>query len=137
MPNNQEIKIEDLLLTIGRNLSAIRNARRETQEGVAATIGTTHPVISKVENGQYTLTMELLIKLCNHFSVTLQQILELEIAHIFNFTQKNEASAHSIKQYVENELAEGYELVIKQQQSEIEYLRGLVEKGFVAPKKGK
>jgi len=47
------IEINSLLTTIGQNLHTIRNARKETLQSVAADIGITHPIISKIENGRY------------------------------------------------------------------------------------
>lgn len=122
-----KISSEELLIAIGKNLSAIRNAKRETQDGVAKSVGVTHPVISKVESGQYNLTMELLIKLCNHFDVTLEQLFNFESSQVFYFTQKNKTGDHH-KQYVYHEHTDGYDILVKQLQSEIEYLRNFVNK---------
>ena len=49
----KSIDFSSLLNTIGQNLHTIRNARKETLQGVASEIGVTHPVISKIENGRY------------------------------------------------------------------------------------
>lgn len=70
---NRQISIGDLLDTIGRNLHSIRNARKETLQSVTHSIGVTHPVISNIENGRSkNLTLAVLIKLCNHYEITLQ-----------------------------------------------------------------
>ncbi|WP_090602231.1 helix-turn-helix transcriptional regulator [Parapedobacter koreensis] len=128
------LSIDELLISIGKNLSAIRNAKRETQDGVAKSIGVTHPVVSKIESGQYNLTFDLLIKLCNHFEVSLEQILDLDISQIFNFTQKNK-SGDRHKQFVVHEHTDGYDLLVKQLQSEISYLRNFIEKNLETTKK--
>jgi transcriptional regulator with XRE-family HTH domain len=47
----KQIDTNALLTTIGHNLHTIRNARKETLQAVAAEIGITHPIISKIENG--------------------------------------------------------------------------------------
>lgn len=122
----KDIAIDEMLISLGRNISAIRNAKRETQFGVAKSIGVTHPVVSKIENGSYNITMELLIKLCNHFKITLQQVMDLDNNQIFYFTQKN-ITGNFHKQYVVRELADGYEILIKQLQSEVTYLRKFYE----------
>ena len=44
------IDLNSLLTIIGHNLHTIRNARKETLQAVAASIGITHPIISKIEN---------------------------------------------------------------------------------------
>ncbi|OKS89654.1 helix-turn-helix domain-containing protein [Mucilaginibacter polytrichastri] len=124
---NKPILVDEVLISLGRNLSAIRNAKRETQYGVAKSIGLTHPVVSKIESGAYNITLELLIKLCNHFDVTLQQVLNLDTNQIFYFTQKNQTGNHH-KQYVVHELADGYDILIAQLQSEVNYLRKFFEK---------
>ncbi|MEO7045686.1 MAG: helix-turn-helix transcriptional regulator [Ferruginibacter sp.] len=122
----KDIVIDEMLISLGRNISAIRNAKRETQFGVAKSIGVTHPVVSKIENGSYNITIELLVKLCNHFKITLQQVMDLDNNQIFYFTQKN-ITGNFHKQYVVHELADGYDILIKQLQSEVTYLRKFYE----------
>jgi transcriptional regulator with XRE-family HTH domain len=126
----KQILADEVLASLGRNLSAIRNAKRETQYGVAKSIGLTHPVVSKIENGTYNITVELLIKICNHFGVTLQQVLELDTNQIFYFTQKNMIGDHH-KQYVIHEFSDGYDILIKQLQAEVNYLRTFIEKEII------
>jgi len=114
------IEINSLLTTIGQNLHTIRNARKETLQSVASDIGITHPIISKIENGRYpTIQLNLLIKLCNHYKVTLQQILGLEVANIFQLTNNGEGHQKLIGQ----ELSSGYDLYIQQLISENRYLK--------------
>jgi transcriptional regulator with XRE-family HTH domain len=114
------IEINSLLTTIGQNLHTIRNARKETLQSVAADIGITHPIISKIENGRYpTIQLNLLIKLCNHYKVTLQEILGLEVANIFQLTNNGEGHQKLIGQ----ERSSGYELYIQQLISENKFLK--------------
>lgn len=122
----KKINQSDLLQTIGANLHSIRNARKETLQAVAKSIGVTHPIISKIENGRYaTLQIALLIKLCNHYEVTLQQIMALEQSLIFQLTQHNNDGSQRL---VGQELAQGYEQSIARYEAEITWLRSLVEK---------
>ncbi len=114
------LNISLLLINIGQNLHTIRNARKETLQSVAASIGVTHPILSKVENGRYkTLQIDLLIKLCNHYQVSLQQIMELDVATIFQITNHGEGNQKLIGQ----EIATGYELYIQQLYKDMEYLK--------------
>jgi transcriptional regulator with XRE-family HTH domain len=118
------IEINSLLTTIGQNLHTIRNARKETLQSVAADIGITHPIISKIENGRYpNLQLNLLIKLCNHYKITLQQVFSLEVANIFQLTNNGEGHQKLIGQ----ELASGYDLYIQQLNSENNFLKNLNE----------
>ena len=120
----KKILLQDLLQTIGANLHSIRNARKETLQAVAKSIGVTHPIISKIENGRYdTLQLGLLIKLCNHYEITLQQIMALEQAQIFQLTQHNNDGSQRL---VGQELAQGYEQSILQYKAEINWLRDLI-----------
>ena len=115
------IEINPLLTTIGQNLHTIRNARKEILQSVAADIGITHPIISKIENGRYpNLQLNLLIKLCNHYKITLQQALSLEVANIFQLTQNNQDGSQKL---IGQELAAGFDLYIQQLQSENKYLK--------------
>ena len=116
----KSIDINALLSTIGQNLHTIRNARKETLQSVAEDIGITHPVISKIENGRYpNLQLNLLVKLCNHYNVSLQQALSLEVANIFQLTNNGEGHQKLIGQ----ELSSGYELYIQQLLNENKFLK--------------
>ncbi len=116
----KSIDINALLSTLGHNLHTIRNARKETLQAVAEEIGITHPVISKIENGRYpNLQLNLLVKLCNHYNVTLQQALSLEVANIFQLTNNGEGHQKLIGQ----ELSSGYELYIQQLLNENKFLK--------------
>ncbi len=115
------IEINSLLTTIGKNLHTIRNARKETLQSVAADIGITHPIISKIENGRYpNIQLNLLIKLCNHYKVTLLQILGLEVVNIFQLTQHNKDGSQKI---IGQELSSGYDLYIQQLVNENKFLK--------------
>jgi transcriptional regulator with XRE-family HTH domain len=116
----KSIDINALLSTLGHNLHTIRNARKETLQSVAENIGITHPVISKIENGRYpNLQLNLLVKLCNHYNVSLQQALSLEVANIFQLTNNGEGHQKLIGQ----ELSSGYELYIQQLLNENKFLK--------------
>jgi transcriptional regulator with XRE-family HTH domain len=117
----KQIDIAGLLTTIGQNLHTIRNARKETLQAVGADIGITHPILSKIENGRYpTLQLNLLIKLCNHYQITLQQALSLEVANIFNLTQNNKDGSQKL---IGQELASGYDLYVQQLVNENKFLK--------------
>ena len=116
----KKIDVGALLTTIGQNLHTIRNARKETLQAVASEIGITHPIISKIENGRYpSLQLNLLLKLCNHYCVTLQQVLSLEVANIFQLTNNGEGHQKLIGQ----EISSGYELYIQQLINENKFLK--------------
>jgi transcriptional regulator with XRE-family HTH domain len=115
------IEFQTLLTTIGQNLHTIRNARKETLQSVAADIGITHPIISKIENGRYpTLQLNLLIKLCNHYKITLQQAFSFEVANIFQLTQNNKDGSQKL---IGQELSSGYDLYIQQLVQENTFLK--------------
>lgn len=117
----KHIEISVLLTTIGQNLHTIRNARKETLQAVASDIGITHPIISKIENGRYpNLQLNLLIKLCNHYNISLQQALSLEVANIFQLTQHNNDGSQKL---IGQEISSGYELYIQQLINENKFLK--------------
>lgn len=119
------IEIQPLLTTIGQNLHTIRNARKETLQSVAADIGITHPVISKIENGRYpTLQLGLLVKLCNHYKITLHQAFSLEVANFFNLTQNNKSGNQRL---IGQELASGYDLYVQQLVAENTFLKHQIQ----------
>jgi transcriptional regulator with XRE-family HTH domain len=110
-----------MLTKIGQNLHTVRNARKETLQSVATDIGITHPIISKIENGRYpNLQLNLLVKLCNHYNVSMQQALSLEVANIFQLTQHNTDGSQKL---IGQELSSGYELYIQQLINENKFLK--------------
>jgi len=123
--NMKSVKISDLLTTLGGNLHTIRNARKETLQSVAIDIGITHPIISKIENGRYkNLQITLLVKLCNHYNVSLQQVFSLEVANIFQFTQHNKGGSQKL---IGQEVSSGYDLYIQQLHNENKYLKNQLQ----------
>ena len=115
-----QIQSSSLLISIGENLHTIRNARKETLQTVASAVGVTHPVISKIENGRYkTLQIEMLTKLCNHYQISLQQVMSLDMSTFFQITNHGEGNQKLIGQ----ELATGYELYIQQLNKELEHFK--------------
>lgn len=119
------IEINSLLVTLGQNLHTIRNARKETLQAVASDIGVTHPIISKIENGRYNnLQISLLVKLCNHYNITIQQALSLEVANIFQLTQHNSEGHQKL---IGQELSTGFELYIQQITKENSFLKEQVQ----------
>lgn len=117
----KEIDISRLLTVIGQNLHTIRNARKETLQAVASEIGITHPIISKIENGRYdSLQLSLLVKLCNHYNISLQQVFSIEVANIFQLTQHNSDGSQKL---IGQEIATGYERYIEQLVNENKYLK--------------
>lgn len=121
----KNIEFAPLLTTIGQNLHTIRNARKETLQSVAADIGISHPVISKIENGRYpTLQLGLLVKLCNHYKITIQQAFSLEVANIFNLTQNNKSGNQRL---IGQELASGYDLYVQQLVEENMFMKKQVQ----------
>ena len=121
----KSIDLSALLVTIGQNLHTIRNARKETLQAVAAEIGITHPLISKIENGRYqNIQLNLLVKLCNHYQITLQQAFSLEVANIFQLTQHNKAGSQKL---IGQEVSSGYDLYIQQLLNENMYLKNQIQ----------
>jgi transcriptional regulator with XRE-family HTH domain len=119
------IVISELLSTIGHNFHSIRNARKETLQGVASAIGSFHTVISKIENGRYpTLQLGMIVKLCNHYEVQLQQVMALEQSQIFQLTQHNSDGSQRL---VGQELALGYELCVEQYKERIGQYKEQIE----------
>ena len=121
----KNIDINALIVTIGQNLHTIRNARKETLQSVAAHIEITHPIISKIENGRYNnLQLNLIVKLCNHYNVTLQQVLSLDVANIFQLTQHNKDGSQKL---IGQEVSTGYDLYIQQLKNENKYLKEQIQ----------
>jgi transcriptional regulator with XRE-family HTH domain len=130
----QEVIPGDLLRTIGKNLFTIRTDKNEEIKNVASALEIKPEIIEKIESGIHELPLTILVKLCNHYNVTIQQVLELEISQIYHFTQTNSAG-NNHKQYVVNDHTNGYELLVDQLQSEVKYFRGYFDK-YMALVKG-
>lgn len=117
-----EIVPEELLKTIGKNLSKIRRDKNEEIKSVANAVDLKPTLIEKIENGLDELSVKNLAVLCNYYEVSLQKVMELEGAQVYHFTQTNSAG-NNHKQYVVNDHTNGYELLVQQLQADVEYYR--------------
>ncbi|MFT4205218.1 MAG: helix-turn-helix domain-containing protein [Chitinophagaceae bacterium] len=98
-------------------------------EAVASEVGVKHPVLSRIENGRYEgLSLALLLKLCNFYKVSLEEVLGQKVMQVFNFSQNEGTSntGNNMRQVVYDN-AEGYKMVLEQAQAEIKFLRALLE----------
>ncbi len=59
-------------------VQALRKSRRITQEELAKTVGVTRQTIISIENGKYTASLALAMKISNVFGTTVEEIFELE-----------------------------------------------------------
>ncbi|OJW79592.1 MAG: hypothetical protein BGO69_12750 [Bacteroidetes bacterium 46-16] len=118
----ETINSQTLRITIGKNLSVFRHLKGEKQDVPADAINVKASVISRIETGTYeSFTLDQLIGLCNHYEVTLQQVLELEITQIFTYSQNNQPGTSSNTQT--NEVAAGYLLHIQYLKDELKRYR--------------
>lgn len=114
---------QKVFVTIGKNLHTVRHAAKKTLEGVASDLNITHSALSKIENGRYPgLGLVLLLKLCEYYNVSIEQILDISGSQIFNYSQNiNQPTGNHT---LNNQVGDGYEIAIKHIKDENEYLRG-------------
>lgn len=62
----------------GQRLRAVREARHETQDALAALLGVGKAQISEMENGKKTTTFEKLSLICEHYQVSSDYLLGLK-----------------------------------------------------------
>jgi transcriptional regulator with XRE-family HTH domain len=67
---NDEKQLKD----IGERIKSLRNENGETQTTLAKAIHTTQFSISKIETGKMALTMDNLLKIANHYGVSLNYL---------------------------------------------------------------
>lgn len=56
----------------------LRKSRRITQEELAKTVGVTRQTIISIENGKYTASLALAMKIARIFGHTVEEVFELE-----------------------------------------------------------
>ena len=56
----------------------LRKSRRITQEDLAKTVGVTRQTIISIENGKYTASLVLAMKIAKVFGLRVEEIFELE-----------------------------------------------------------
>ena len=66
---------------IGRNVSALRNRKRISQLELSSLIGISRASISNIENGRHTLTVHMMIKMCQELDCTPNEILNFLITN--------------------------------------------------------
>lgn len=122
----EEINEDDVLQKVGQALFMLRSEKRITLESVSDSIGVSHSVVSKIENGRYpNVSLALLIKFANHYKTSLTNIIPLENIQIFHFSQ-HDNSGGSFSQ-IANESKEGFLLSIEQYKEEVAFLRKQIE----------
>lgn len=71
---------KELMRTIGNNIRRLRKARGMTQEELAEAVNRSTGAISHIENGTSALGVELLVKIAELFSVTVDKLVYPENA---------------------------------------------------------
>ena len=123
-----KIILDEVLSAIGKNLHTIRNGKGETLQMVAKEIEISHPVLSQIENGRYhSLGLSQIVSLCNHYNMTIDEVLQLQDNKVFHFNQKNETGANNAKQMFKDS-SEGYLKCIEKQDEQINYLKQQLDK---------
>ena len=71
--------LTSILEEIGHKLYDLRQLKKEKITSVAAGIGFSHAVISKIENGRYLpLSIELLGRLADYYNIPLEELLTIK-----------------------------------------------------------
>lgn len=68
----------DIAKNIGKNLAAARKAKGLTQKEVAAVLHMTQQQYSRFENGVFELNYSLLLKLCNLYEITPNELFSID-----------------------------------------------------------
>lgn len=68
----------DIAKSIGKNLAAARKAKGLTQKEVAAVLHMTQQQYSRFENGVFELNYSLLLKLCNLYEITPNELFSID-----------------------------------------------------------
>ena len=68
----------DIAKSIGKNLAAGRKAKGLTQNEVAAVLHMTQQQYSRFENGVFELNYSLILKLCNLYEITPNELFSID-----------------------------------------------------------
>lgn len=74
--NVYEQAMEDQLQIIGGNLVALRQARNESPESVAAAVNLPANVLESIENGRFDFKLHALFELCNYYETELEDVVK-------------------------------------------------------------
>jgi len=61
------IHAEEFLIRIGKRLRQKRVLRDDRLKNVSAHLGVSHAMLSRIENGKYKLSIELLLKMAEYY----------------------------------------------------------------------
>jgi len=79
-----------LFENIGNKLYYLRHLKREKIASVAIETGISKAVISKIENGKYyCLSVDLLVRLAEHYKTPLNKLLDAEMFSLNNHTESH------------------------------------------------
>lgn len=63
---------------IGRNIKQLRKSKKQTQEDLGKILGLSKTAIVNYENAQRKISLEHIVKLCNFYEVTLNDLIGIE-----------------------------------------------------------
>lgn len=119
---DNKIDFKVLLRKAGKNIAALRSIRELSLEKLANDLNVTVGELQEIEEGvKQDLTLDKLVEIANYFNCPLQQILDLEIFQVLNYSQYI-AGGHKDVKYT-NELKDGYEVYIDYLKEEVQELK--------------
>lgn len=66
--------MDNLYEKIGANIRAVRKSRKQTQYELAKAIGKSQSAITAIELGERRITLESILKLCNFYEISVNDI---------------------------------------------------------------
>lgn len=117
-------------MSTGTNIKNVRELRNYTQEYVAEQIGMSPSGYGKIERDETDVSINRLKQIAEVLQVDYNSILNLDKSQIFNINQQ-QGDNGTQNAYIKNHKiigTKGYEALVSQQRSEIDYLRNLVNK---------
>ncbi len=117
------------MVEIGEKIKQFRELRNYTQEFVAQQLDMTPQGYGKIERNEVEVTIQKLDTIAQILGTTLQDIFAFDEKHVFNYSDFQN-NYHACEIVSAEYIKEAYESRISDLQSEIKYLRTILEKSL-------
>lgn len=114
------------MMTTGAKIRLMRTQRKISQQEMADALDVTQRAYSKIETGEVQLKIDRLEKIAQLLNTEVSNLIATNGTTIFKQVQYSQIGDGQFINQVNEKERELYENIIKRQQDEIDYLKGIV-----------
>ncbi len=114
-------------MKVGDKLRKIRVEKKITQDEMAIALDISQRAYSKIENNEIQIKLDRLQRIADVLNIDARLLLPENNGHHFENVSYSQISCSKVINQNSNKAMELYDNIIKRQQDEIDYLKGVIE----------